>query len=83
MENTPENQRDTLLSQLGITPRFADDAESPPVDKDKLRRLRDGTLSGELRDEVIDCIATFRTWFAAFGEVIDEQYPQSGHRGGS
>jgi hypothetical protein len=47
------------------------------VDKSKLRLLRDGDLSEEMREELLDCVATFRVWYAAFGEVLDELRPQS------
>lgn len=72
MPNESPRTPEELLHELGIEPNFADDAHAPPLDKNRLRRLRDGQLDQYSRVEVIDCVAAFRPWYEAFLEVLSE-----------
>jgi len=72
---TPEE----LLRELGIEPDFADDADAPPLDKNRLRQLRDNQLDQYSRVEVIDCVAAFRPWYQAFLEILGEPSDSDGH----
>jgi hypothetical protein len=59
-----------LHEVLGIELRFAPEHLAPPVDEERLKAFIRNELSADDRDETIDMIASFRSWYQALGDVL-------------
>jgi len=81
MSPSERPEESELLKELGITPSFADERQAPPVDRQKLLRFRRGELDENSSLEVRDCLATFRSWYAAYLELLDEPLAEGGDQG--
>jgi|SRR5579863_10007725 len=59
-----------IYELLGIELRFAPEHLAPPVDEERLKAFVRKELSADDRSETIDLIATFQSWYKAFGDVL-------------
>ena len=55
---------------LGIELNFVTEELAPPVDERRLRAFIREELATEDRDEIITLIASFRSWYSAWGELL-------------
>lgn len=55
---------------LGKHLTFSDDATAPSVDRARLERYYRDELESDEKQEVRDCIVTFRSWYDAFFEIV-------------
>lgn len=76
----PEPDADELLESerplaeiLGIELHFAPEDLAPPVDEQRLGAFVRQELTGDDRDEILDLIAGFRSWYDALGKILREQ----------
>lgn len=60
----------SLAEELGVPLIFGPDELAPPVDMAQLRAFVRGELRGAALDETCEMIATFRTWYAAWGDAV-------------
>lgn len=65
----PPPEDNPFFAQFGIRPHFGDEADAPPVDLGKLCRYYHGELGVDEREEVRDCIVTFRSWYVALART--------------
>jgi len=49
---------------------FVTEELAPPVDEQRLRAFIREELATEDRDEIITLIASFRSWYSAWGELL-------------
>lgn len=59
-----------IYEVLGIELRFAPEHLAPPVDEQRLKAFIDDELSPDDRNETIDLIASFQSWYKAFGDAL-------------
>ena len=59
-----------LHEVLGIEMNFAPDYLAPPIDEQRLIAFVRAELFGDDRDEIIDLISSFRSWYDALGDVL-------------
>ena len=60
----------SLHEVLGIEMHFAPEHLAPPIDEQRLIAFVRNELSVDDRDEIIDMIASFRSWHEALGDVL-------------
>jgi hypothetical protein len=59
-----------LQSLWNSNENTAPDEFAPPVDESRLIAFVQGTLPAEDRPEIIDLIATYRTWRSALSDIL-------------
>ena len=77
-ENDWELAARSLLEELGIEVNYAPDHLAPPINGERLRALVRRELSHDEVLELCQLIATYRSWHAAWVEIVREE-PQSDH----